>query len=124
MFKMKRLVILFLIVIGVNGWVSAQQNKMPTPTEIAQKNVDDLVKKGKINEREGNKRGKCQQNTHRLSLSPSAQFGTSMLISRSYQAGKQRRRAAKPMSVPFRAIQSLLDQWVTRLEKPRRRVPF
>jgi protein CpxP len=49
MFKMKRLVILFLIVIGVNGWVSAQQNKMPTPTEIAQKNVDDLDKRLKLN---------------------------------------------------------------------------
>lgn len=46
---MKRLVILFLIVVGVNGMVSAQQNKMPTPTEIAQKNVDDLDKRLKLN---------------------------------------------------------------------------
>jgi protein CpxP len=34
---MKRLVILFLIVVGVNGLVRAQQNKVPTPSEIAQK---------------------------------------------------------------------------------------
>ena len=46
---MKRLVILFLIVVGVNGLVSAQQNKVPTPTEIAQKNVDDLEKRLKLN---------------------------------------------------------------------------
>ncbi|MBO9674904.1 MAG: hypothetical protein J7577_15765 [Sphingobacteriaceae bacterium] len=46
---MKRLVILFLIVVSVNGLVSAQQNKMPTPTEIAQKNVEDLDKRLKLN---------------------------------------------------------------------------
>jgi len=44
---MKRLVFLFLILVGVNGLVRAQQNKMPTPTEIAQKNVDELEKKVK-----------------------------------------------------------------------------
>jgi len=46
---MKRLVILFLIVVSVNGLVRAQQNKMPTPTEIAQKNVEDLDKRLKLN---------------------------------------------------------------------------
>ena len=46
---MKRLVILFLIIVGVNGLVRAQQNKVPTPAEIAQKNVDDLEKRLKLN---------------------------------------------------------------------------
>lgn len=46
---MKRLVILFLVVVSVNGLVRAQQNKMPTPTEIAQKNVEDLDKRLKLN---------------------------------------------------------------------------
>lgn len=49
MFNMKRLVILFVILVGVNGLVRAQQNKMPTPTEIAQKNVDELDKRLKLN---------------------------------------------------------------------------
>ncbi|RQO65727.1 hypothetical protein DBR40_22845 [Pedobacter sp. KBW01] len=46
---MKRLVILLVILIGINGLVRAQQNKMPTPTEIAQKNVDELDKRLKLN---------------------------------------------------------------------------
>jgi len=49
MFNMKRLVILLVILIGVNGFVRAQQNKMPTPGEIAQKNVDELDKRLKLN---------------------------------------------------------------------------
>ncbi|KRT18229.1 hypothetical protein ASU31_02205 [Pedobacter ginsenosidimutans] len=46
---MKRLVILFLVIVGVNGLVRAQQNKVPTPGEIAQKNVEDLDKRLKLN---------------------------------------------------------------------------
>ena len=49
MFNLTRLVILFVILVGVNGLVRAQQNKMPTPTEIAQKNVDELDKRLKLN---------------------------------------------------------------------------
>ncbi|SER92953.1 hypothetical protein [Pedobacter rhizosphaerae] len=46
---MKRIVFLFLILIGVTGAVNAQQNKMPTPDEIAKKNVEDLDKRLKLN---------------------------------------------------------------------------
>ncbi len=47
---MKRIIFLFLVVIGVSGLVQAQQNKMPTPDEIAKKNVEDLDKKLKLND--------------------------------------------------------------------------
>ncbi|PWS32412.1 hypothetical protein [Pedobacter paludis] len=47
---MKRIVFLFLIVIGINGLAKAQQNKMPTPDEIAKKNVEDLDKRLKLND--------------------------------------------------------------------------
>jgi len=46
---MKRIVFLCLIFIGLNGVVNAQQNKMPTPDEIAKKNVEDLDKRLKLN---------------------------------------------------------------------------
>ncbi|GGH14088.1 hypothetical protein [Pedobacter zeae] len=46
---MKRLVILLVFLVGINGLVRAQQNKMPTPSEIAQKNVEDLDKRLKLN---------------------------------------------------------------------------
>ncbi|WP_343522530.1 hypothetical protein [Pedobacter sp.] len=46
---MKRLVILLVFLVGINGMVRAQQNKMPTPSEIAQKNVEDLDKRLKLN---------------------------------------------------------------------------
>ena len=47
---MKRIVFLFLIVVGVYGTANAQQNKMPTPDEIAKKNVEDLDKRLKLND--------------------------------------------------------------------------
>ncbi|MFC3559985.1 hypothetical protein [Pedobacter jamesrossensis] len=47
---MKKLIFLFLIVISFNTLVSAQQNKVPTPSEIAKKNVEDLDKKLKLND--------------------------------------------------------------------------
>ncbi|WP_316738000.1 hypothetical protein [Pedobacter aquatilis] len=47
---MKKLIFLFLIVLGINTLAKAQQNKMPTPTEIAKKNVEDLDKKLKLND--------------------------------------------------------------------------
>lgn len=47
---MKKVIFLFLIVIGINNLASAQQNKVPTPTEIAKKNVEDLDKKLKLND--------------------------------------------------------------------------
>ncbi|GAA3974105.1 hypothetical protein GCM10022246_28040 [Pedobacter ginsengiterrae] len=47
---MKKVIFLFLIVIGINSLATAQQNKVPTPTEIAKKNVEDLDKKLKLND--------------------------------------------------------------------------
>lgn len=47
---MKRIIFLFLLVIGVSGLAGAQQNKMPTPDEIAKKNVEDLDKRLKLND--------------------------------------------------------------------------
>ena len=47
---MKRIIFLFIMLIGVNGLVKAQQNKMPTPDEIAKKNVEDLDKRLKLND--------------------------------------------------------------------------
>jgi len=47
---MKRIIFLFLIVIGINGLAKAQQNKMPTPDEVAKKNVEDLDKRLKLND--------------------------------------------------------------------------
>lgn len=47
---MKRLIFLFLIVIGIGGMANAQQNKMPTPDEVAKKNVEDLDKRLKLND--------------------------------------------------------------------------
>ncbi|WP_316755181.1 hypothetical protein [Pedobacter aquatilis] len=47
---MKKVIFLFLIVIGINSLATAQQNKVPTPTEIARKNVEDLDKKLKLND--------------------------------------------------------------------------
>jgi len=38
------------MVIGISTLANAQQNKMPTPTEIAKKNVEDLDKKLKLND--------------------------------------------------------------------------
>ncbi|TCD12902.1 hypothetical protein EZ449_02330 [Pedobacter frigidisoli] len=46
---MKKIIFLFLIVIGISGLANAQQNKMPTPDEIAKKNVEDLDKRLKLN---------------------------------------------------------------------------
>ncbi|WP_316802598.1 hypothetical protein [Pedobacter nototheniae] len=46
---MKRFIFLLFIVVGISNISKAQQNKMPTPSEIAQKNVDDLDKKLKLN---------------------------------------------------------------------------
>lgn len=47
---MKRIIFLLLILVGVSGFVNAQQNKMPTPDEVAKKNVEDLDKKLKLND--------------------------------------------------------------------------
>jgi protein CpxP len=47
---MKKVIFLFLLVIGINALANAQQNKVLTPTEIAQKNVEDLDKKLKLND--------------------------------------------------------------------------
>ncbi|WP_231460580.1 MULTISPECIES: hypothetical protein [unclassified Pedobacter] len=47
---MKKVIFLFLIAIGISNLAKAQQNKMPTPTEIAKKNVEDLDKKLKLND--------------------------------------------------------------------------
>ncbi|MDN3587757.1 hypothetical protein QWY86_13830 [Pedobacter aquatilis] len=47
---MKKIIFLFLMVIGISTLANAQQNKMPTPTEIAKKNVEDLDKKLKLND--------------------------------------------------------------------------
>ncbi|AZI24692.1 MAG: hypothetical protein ABWZ79_11035 [Pedobacter agri] len=47
---MKRIIFLFLMVFGLINLVNAQQNKMPTPDEIAKKNVEDLDKRLKLND--------------------------------------------------------------------------
>lgn len=47
---MKRVIFLLMMLIGVGSVVKAQQNKMPTPDEIAKKNVEDLDKKLKLND--------------------------------------------------------------------------
>lgn len=47
---MKKTIFLFLMVIGISTLANAQQNKMPTPSEIAKKNVEDLDKKLKLND--------------------------------------------------------------------------
>jgi len=47
---MKRLIFLFLFVSGVAMLAQAQQNKMPTPDEIAKRNVEDLDKRLKLND--------------------------------------------------------------------------
>jgi len=47
---MKKIVFLFLLIIGTFGLAGAQQNKMPTPDEIAKKNVEDLDKRLKLND--------------------------------------------------------------------------
>jgi len=46
---MKKVIVLFLMVIGFSSFAIAQQ-KAPTPSEIAKKNVEDLDKKLKLNE--------------------------------------------------------------------------
>ncbi|MCZ4243385.1 hypothetical protein [Pedobacter punctiformis] len=46
---MKKFIFLLFIVVGICSSLKAQQNKMPTPSEIAQKNVDDLDKRLKLN---------------------------------------------------------------------------
>ncbi|MCX2431773.1 MULTISPECIES: hypothetical protein [unclassified Pedobacter] len=47
---MKRVIFLLFILVGISGLVNAQQNKVPTPDEIAKKNVDDLDKRLKLND--------------------------------------------------------------------------
>ncbi|WP_443937549.1 hypothetical protein [Pedobacter sp. MW01-1-1] len=48
---MKHLLFSVLLFIGLSGIAHAQQpNKMPTPAEIAKKNVDDLDKRLKLND--------------------------------------------------------------------------
>ena len=47
---MKRLIFLFLMMVGLGLAANAQQNKMPTPDEIAKKNVEDLDKRLKLND--------------------------------------------------------------------------
>lgn len=47
---MKRIIFLLVVLFGINGVTRAQQNKMPTPDEIAKKNVEDLDKKLKLND--------------------------------------------------------------------------
>jgi len=48
---MKRVIFLFLVLVGITEMAQAQQQqpKMPTPDEIAKKNVEDLDKKLKLN---------------------------------------------------------------------------
>jgi len=46
---MKKVIVLFLMVIGFGSLAVAQQ-KAPTPSEIAKKNVEDLDKKLKLND--------------------------------------------------------------------------
>lgn len=48
--NMKKVIFLFLMVIGVSTLTMAQQNKVPTPADIAKKNVEDLDKKLKLND--------------------------------------------------------------------------
>ncbi|MFC4211969.1 hypothetical protein ACFOWA_12290 [Pedobacter lithocola] len=47
---MKKVIFLFLMVFGVTSLTFAQQNKVPTSSEIAKKNVEDLDKKLKLND--------------------------------------------------------------------------
>ena len=47
---MKRVIFLLLVFVGISGLANAQQNKMPTPDEIAKKNVEDLDKRLKLND--------------------------------------------------------------------------
>ncbi|MFD2285424.1 hypothetical protein GJU39_04460 [Pedobacter petrophilus] len=47
---MKRVIFLLLVLAGISVAANAQQNKMPTPDEIAKKNVDDLDKRLKLND--------------------------------------------------------------------------
>jgi len=46
---MKKVIVLFLMVIGF-GFLANAQQKAPTPSEIAKKNVEDLDKKLKLND--------------------------------------------------------------------------
>lgn len=46
---MKKVIVLFLMVIGL-GTLAIAQQKAPTPSEIAKKNVEDLDKKLKLND--------------------------------------------------------------------------
>lgn len=46
---MKKVIVLFLMVIGF-GYLANAQQKAPTPGEIAKKNVEDLDKKLKLND--------------------------------------------------------------------------
>lgn len=46
---MKKIIFLLLLVFGIGSMANAQQ-KAPTPTEIAKKNVEDLDKKLKLND--------------------------------------------------------------------------
>ena len=46
---MKKVIVLFLMVIG-SGSLTIAQQKVPTPSEIAKKNVEDLDKKLKLND--------------------------------------------------------------------------
>jgi protein CpxP len=46
---MKRIIYLMLFILGFANLANAQQNKMPTPDEIAKKNVEDLDKRLKLN---------------------------------------------------------------------------
>ena len=47
---MNKFIFLFLFAISVGCVANAQQNKMPTPDEVAKKNVEDLDKSLKLNE--------------------------------------------------------------------------
>ena len=47
---MKQLIFILFILFGFNLAVSAQQNKQPTPAEVAKKNVDDLTKRLRLND--------------------------------------------------------------------------
>lgn len=48
--QMKRLILILSILVAFNSIGRAQQNKMPTPAEVAKKNVDDLTKRLKLND--------------------------------------------------------------------------
>ena len=47
---MKQVIFILFILVGISGLANAQQNKVPTPDEIAKKNVDDLDKRLKLND--------------------------------------------------------------------------